>query len=399
MSESPIVIASAVRTPIGRFGGTLQPLPAPALGVAAVRSALETAGVEAAEVDSVTFGMARQAGAKPNPARQVLIGAGIPETAVAYTINQACASGMKSIQLAADELRLGRATIAVAGGMESMSRVPFYLERMREGYRLGDAPVVDGMYRDGFQCPLADMIMGETAELLAQERGISREEQDRFALASQEKAAAAWEAGRFDDEVTPVTVPGRKGDKVLERDEHPRANSSMEGLAKLPGVFAAKFDGIDGTVTPGNASGITDGAAALVLMTADEAERRGITPLATYLDGEVAGTDPKRMGLGPVPATNALFARRGWNLDDFGLFELNEAFAAQVLACLQELPIPAELINVNGGSIALGHPIGCTGARVVVTLLHEMKRRGTDRGLATLCVSGGLGMTTAFARA
>jgi len=395
MSASPIVVVSAVRTPIGRFSGTLQPLPAPALGVAAVQAALDRAGVAAQDVDSVTFGMARQAGARPNPARQVLVGAGIPESAVAYTVNQACASGMKSIQLAADELRLGRATVAVAGGMESMSRVPYYLERMREGYRLGDAPVVDAMYRDGFQCPLADMVMGETAELLAQERGIDRETQDAFALESQRKAAAAWEAGRFDAEIAPVTVPGRKGDTVLERDEHPRPQTTLEGLAKLPGVFAKQ----DGTVTPGNASGITDGAAALVLMTADEAERRGLTPLAEYLDGEVAGTDPKRMGLGPVPATRALFERRGWTLDDFGLFELNEAFAAQVLACLQELPIPAELLNVNGGAIALGHPIGCTGARIVVTLLHEMQRRGTDRGLATLCVSGGLGMTAAFARA
>jgi acetyl-CoA C-acetyltransferase len=395
MSASPIVVVSAVRTPIGRFSGTLQPLPAPALGAVAVQAALARAAVAAQDVDSVTFGMARQAGARPNPARQVLVAAGIPESAVAYTVNQACASGMKSIQLAADELRLGRATVAVAGGMESMSRVPYYLERMREGYRLGDAPVVDGMYRDGFQCPLADMVMGETAELLAQERDIDRETQDAFALESQRKAAAAWDAGRFDAEIAPVTVPGRKGDTVLERDEHPRPQTTLEGLAKLPGVFAEQ----DGTVTPGNASGITDGAAALVLMTAAEAIRRGITPLAEFLDSEVAGTDPKRMGLGPVPATRALLERRGWALDDFGLFELNEAFAAQVLACLQELPIPAELLNVNGGAIALGHPIGCTGARIVVTLLHEMQRRGTDRGLATLCVSGGLGMTTAFARA
>ena len=330
MEGDPIVIAAAVRTPIGRFGGTLEPLPAPALGAAAVGAALARSGVEPAEVDSVTFGMARQAGARPNPARQVLAGAGIPERAVAYTVNQACASGMKSIQLAADELRLGRATVAVAGGMESMSRVPFYLERMRNGYRLGDAPVVDAMYRDGFLCPLSEMIMGETAELLAQERDISRDQQDQFALESQQKAAAAIEAGRFADELAPVTVPGRKVDTVLEADEHPRPQTNLASLAKLPGVFAKE----NGTVTPGNASGITDGAAALVLMSAAEAERRGIEPLAVYLDGEVQGTDPKRMGLGPVPATNALFARRGWSLDDFGLFEVNEAFAAQVLACL-----------------------------------------------------------------
>ena len=391
-SSSPIVLASAVRTPIGRFDGGLDSLPAPALGEAAVRGALMRAGVSAKDVDLVVFGHARQAGQRPNPARQVLIRAGIPQTATAYTTNMACASGMKAVQQAADEIRLGRATIAVAGGMESMSQVPHMLERMRDGYRLGDGKVVDLMYRDGFQCPLADMIMGETAELLAQERNITRDDQDAFALASQEKAAAAIEADRFSCELVPVTVPGRKGDVVIEADEHPRPGSSLEKLGKLPPVF----DREKGTVSAGNSSGITDGAAALVLMTADEAERRGVQPLAVLLDTQAAGTDPKRMGLGPVPATEQLLARHRWQLDDFGLFELNEAFAAQVLACLQELPIPQELLNVNGGSIALGHPIGCTGARILVTLVHEMRRRQVDRGLATLCVSGGLGMTTAL---
>lgn len=391
-SSVPIVLASAVRTPIGRFGGGLASVPAPALGETAVRGALMRAGVPANDVDLLIFGHARQAGQRPNPARQVAIRAGIPQTATALTTNMACASGMKAVQQAADEIRLGRASVAVAGGMESMSQVPHILEQMRDGYRLGDAKVVDLMYRDGFQCPLADMIMGETAELLAQERNISRDAQDAFALASQQKAAAAIEADRFACELVPVTVPGRKGDVVIEADEHPRPGSSLEKLGKLAPVF----DRENGTVSAGNSSGITDGAAAFVLMSADEAERRGVNPLAILLDSQTAGTDPKRMGMGPVPATEQLFARNRWQLDDFGLFELNEAFAAQALACLQELPIPHELLNVNGGSIALGHPIGCTGARILVTLVHEMRRRQVDRGLATLCVSGGLGMTTAL---
>jgi acetyl-CoA C-acetyltransferase len=263
---------------------------------------------------------------------------------------------------------------------------------MRDGYRLGHGKVVDGMYRDGFLCPLSNMVMGGTAELLATERNISRLQQDEFALNSQHKAAAAWDAGHFDSQIAPVTVKSRKGEVVISRDEHMRPQTTLEGLAKLPGVFADE----NGTVTPGNASGITDGAAVLVLMSADEAERRGITPLAEFLDCQTAGTDPKRMGLGPVPATAALFERRGWSFDDFGLVEINEAFAAQVLACLQEMPIDPSLLNVNGGSIALGHPIGCTGARIVVTLLHEMQRRKVEMGLASLCVSGGLGITGAF---
>ncbi len=393
MTSSPIVVTSAVRTPIGRFHGSFAGMTAPELGSVAVKGALERAQGAPEEVDRVILGMARQAGAKPNPARQVLWGAGIPEDKTAFTVNQACASGLKTMQLAADEIRLGRAQVVVAGGMENMTRVPFLLEGMRSGYRLGDGPVVDGMYRDGFHCPLADMVMGETAELLAQERGISREEQDAYALDSQRKAGAAWEAGRFADEIVPVTVKSRKGDVVVDRDEHPRPQTAPEGLAKLPAVF--QLEG-QGSVTPGNASGITDGAAALVLMSADEAARRGVAPLAVLEDVELTGTDPKRMGLGPVPATRALLARLGWSLEEIDLVEINEAFAAQVLACLQELPIDTARLNVNGGAIALGHPIGCTGARVAVTLLHEMKRRGAARGLATLCVSGGLGIAAGF---
>ncbi len=387
-----IVVLSAVRTPIGRFGGTLASLPATALGEAAARAAITRAGLDAEDVDSVIFGMARQAGARPNPARQVQWRSGVPREGAAFTINQACASGMKALQLAADELRLGRARVVLAGGMESMSNVPHALERMRDGYRLGDGAVVDLMYRDGFQCPLADMIMGETAELLARELGISRAEQDVFAHQSQQKAAAAWDEGAFAAEIAPVTVESKKGSISFARDEHPRPDTTLASLGALKPVFDRKT----GTVSAGNSSGITDGAAALVLTTAREAAARGWKPLARFLDAQLVGCDPKRMGLGPVPATVALFQRHGWSVDDFDLFELNEAFAAQVLACLRELPFPRERLNVHGGAIALGHPIGCTGARMVVTLLHALQRRSQKRGLATLCVSGGLGMTSAW---
>jgi acetyl-CoA C-acetyltransferase len=387
-----VVVLSAVRTPIGRFGGTLASLPAPALGEAAAKAALAHAGIEAADVDAVIFGMARQAGARPNPARQVLWRAGVPKERVALTVNQACASGMQALQLAADELRLGRAQVVLAGGMESMSNVPHALDRMRDGYRLGDGAIVDLMYRDGFHCPLADRLMGETAEVLAQEFGISRSEQDVFAHESQQKAAAAWDAGAFHAEIAPVAVETRKGSVTFARDEHPRPDTTLASLHQLMPVFDRK----SGTVTAGNSSGITDGAAALVLTTARNAAARGWTPLARLLDAQVVGCDPLRMGLGPVPATVRLLQRHGWSLDDFDLFELNEAFAAQVLACLRELPIPRARLNVHGGAIALGHPIGATGARVVVTLLHALRLRGARRGRATLCVSGGLGMTSAW---
>ncbi len=390
----PVVVASAVRTPIGRFMGGLAPLSATGLGGVAAKGALGKAGIEPKAVDSGFFGMARQAGARPNPARQVMWAAEVPQEKPAMTINQACASGLQSILLAADAIRAGRSSVALAGGMESMSNVPYMLGRMRGGFRLGDGKVEDLMYRDGFSCPLSEMLMGETAELLATEEGISREDQDTFALRSQEKAGAAWEEGRFADEVVPVEVPSRKGPTVVEKDEHPRSDTSLEKL----GALAPVFDPENGTVSAGNSSGITDGAAALVLMSVAEAEKRGITPLALLDDGQVEGTDPARMGLGPVPAVEAILERRGWTLADFGLVELNEAFAAQVLACLKRLSIPEDILNVNGGSISLGHPIGCSGARIVVTLLHEMNRRETPRGLATLCVSGGLGIAAAFSR-
>jgi len=394
MAASPVVIASAVRTPIGRYFGGLASLTTPQLGEQAVRGALSAASVEAASVDSVHMGHARQAGAGPNPARQAAILAGIPESTPASTINQACASGLKAIQLAADDIHLGRATIAVAGGMESMSGLPFVLDKMRRGYRLGHDRVVDLMYQDGFQCGVSNMVMGETAELLAQERNISRADQDTYALESQQRAAAAQAAGHFDAEITPVTVRLRKGDTVISKDEHPRPDTTLEQLAKLAPIF----DPENGTVGAGNSSGITDGAAAVLLMTADEAERRNLTPLATLRHTEVCGTDPRRMGLGPVPATQALLEKTGLSLDQIDLVELNEAFAAQVLACLQELPLDRSKLNVSGGAIALGHPIGATGARIAVTLLHAMQRLHARRGLATLCVSGGLGISTLFER-
>ena len=306
----------------------------------------------------------------------------------------ACASGLKAIGLAAESVRRGRVDFAVAGGTEQMSGLPFFLPRMRKGYRLGHAPLVDAMYKDGFVCPLSDMIMGETAENLARELDIPREEQDEFALASQKKAGAAIEAGRFAAELSPVTVPGRKGDVVVEADEHVRPQATIEGLRKLPPVF----DRENGSVSAGNSSGITDGAAALLLTTAEKAAEHGLEPLAFVGEEAQAGVEPSVMGIGPVPACEALSSRNGLGLDDYDLIELNEAFAAQVLACHRKMGLPLDRLNVNGGAIALGHPIGATGTRIVVTLLHEMARRDVEHGLATLCVSGGLGFAMALHR-
>ncbi len=391
-SKRPIVVTHALRTPIGRYLGSFADLSAADLGTSVVTDLLARAAIDPELVGELVFGNARQAGGGPNVARQISVRAGIPESTPAWTVNMACASGMKAIDLAAESIDRGRADVAVAGGTESMSGLPFFLPKMRRGYRLGHAPLVDAMYKDGFVCPLADMVMGETAEGLAQDLGISREDQDRFALASQEKAQAAIEAGRFADELSPVTVKGRKGDTVVDADEHPRPNSTLEGLGKLKPVFDAE----KGTVTAGNSSGITDGAAALLLMSADKADELGLAPLAFVGASAQVGVDPKRMGIGPVPACKALEERNGVSAADYDLIELNEAFAAQVLACDRDLELPADRLNANGGSIALGHPIGATGARIVVTLLHELKRRGAERGLATLCVSGGLGFASAF---
>ncbi|HEV2423956.1 MAG TPA: thiolase family protein [Terriglobia bacterium] len=387
-----VYILSAARTPIGKYGGSLADWTAPDLGVAAARAALERVGVEPAEVNEVIFGHARQAGNGPNLARQIAVRAGVPVEVPAYTVNQACASGLKAIALGHDQIMLGRAEVVLAGGAEAMSRVPYFVSGARWGARLGHQQLVDGMYQDGFLCPLSRLVMGETAEILAEQYKILRDEQDAYALESQRRAAHAIAGGRFHDEIVPLTVKEKKGERVFDTDEHPRPETTQESLARLAPVFSRT-----GSITAGNASGITDGAAALVLvsegwMNRARAAGRPVAPLARIADYAITGVDPKVMGIGPVPALRQLFARRGRTLADYDLVELNEAFAAQVLACDRELGFDRARLNVNGGAIALGHPIGCTGARIAVTLLHEMKKRGGKRGLATLCVSGGLGM-------
>ena len=382
-----VFILSAVRTAIGKFGGSLRDFSAPDLGVAAAKAALERARVTAEEVEEVIFGHARQAGNGPNPSRQIAVRTGVPAAVPAYTVNKACASGMKAIVLGYQEIVLGHADVILVGGTEAMSRVPYFAEGARWGARLGHQTLVDGMYQDGFLCPLAKMIMGETAEVLAGQYSIPREEQDAYALSSQQRAQRAIESGRFTDEIVSVTVQEKKGERLFAVDEHPRFDTTAEALAKLTPVFAKT-----GTITAGNSSGITDGAAALVLVSEDRAQRSESKPLARIVDYATAGVDPRVMGLGPVPAVQKLRKKTGRRLEDFELVELNEAFAAQVLACDRELHFDRERLNVNGGAIALGHPIGCTGARITVTLIHEMLKRQARRGLATLCVSGGLGM-------
>jgi acetyl-CoA C-acetyltransferase len=386
-----VYILSAVRTPIGKFGGSLASLSAADLGVVAAKAALERAGVQPQQVEETIFGNARQAGGGPNPARQISIRSGIPQEVPAYTVNKACASGIKSIALAFNEIATGNLECVLAGGTESMSRLPYYLEGARWGYRLGNQELVDGMYRDGFFCPMAKMLMGETAEILAAQYGISREEQDRFALVSQQRAAAAQSSGRFDAEIAPVTIEGKKGTTVFSRDEHLFLEASIEKMAKLAPVFSKT-----GTITAGNSSGITDGAAAVVVASEKFVEQNNLKPLARILAATSAGVDPRLMGIGPVPAVRKMEQKRGLALSDFDLVELNEAFAAQALACDRELHFDREKLNVNGGAIALGHPIGCTGTRITVTLLHEMVKRKARRGLATLCVSGGMGMALAI---
>jgi acetyl-CoA C-acetyltransferase len=389
-----VVIAGAVRTPIGKFGGSLASLTAAELGAAAARESLRRSGIDPRSVDETQFGCARQAGGGPNVARQIGYRAGVPEEVPAFTVNMACGSGLKAIDLAYRAVRDGDANLVLAGGVESMSRVPYLLMGARFGYRLGHGQAVDGMYQDGFLCPLAEQVMGETAETLAERHKISREEQDQFALRSQRRAAGAWAEGRFAAETFPVRIKGKKGDVDFLEDEHPRADADLPGLAKLPPVFKDKT----GTVTAGNSSGITDGAAAVVVLAADEAHRLKVEPMARVLGVAAAGVNPKIMGLGVVPAVRKLLDRLKLKLADFDLVEVNEAFAAQVLACDRELHFDPERLNVNGGAIAIGHPIGATGARITVTLLHEMVRRGAKRGLAALCISGGMGLAAAYER-
>jgi len=395
-----VVILSAARTPIGRYGGAFKEIHPAELGAVAARAAIERAGLSADAVDEVVIGHGRQAGSGPNPARQVAQRARVPHAAPAYTINKACASGLQAIVSGAQSIMLGDAAVVLAGGIESMSRMPYLIDAIdaRWGHRMGNFTLVDAMYRDGFQCPISNMIMGETAELLAQQYGITRDESDCFALESQRKAQAAIEGGRFAREIAPVTLPaarGAAGPTVVDRDEHPRGDTTIESLRKLPRAFG-EVDGRPGIITAGSSSGITDGGAALVLASSEAAEARGLKPRARILGWASAGVDPRIMGIGPVPAIRKLRDRIGLDAGDFDLVELNEAFAPQVLAVLRDVPISADHLNVNGGAIALGHPIGCTGARIVVTLLHELERRGATRGLATLCVSGGMGMALAI---
>ena len=387
----PVYILSAVRTPIGKFGGSLASLTAADMGVVAAKAAIERAGVRPDQIEETIFGNGRQAGGGPNPARQISVRSGVPEEVPAFTVNKACASGMKSIALAYQAITLGDATCILAGGTESMSRLPYYLDGARWGYRLGNQELVDGMYRDGFFCPLAKMVMGETAEVLAEEYKISRDEQDEYALTSQQRAARAIAAGRLDAEIAPVTIDGKKRSTVFARDEHPFPDASVEKLGKLPPVFSKT-----GTITAGNSSGITDGAAAMIIASEYFVKQNNLKPLARISAVTSAGVDPRTMGIGPVPALQKLDEKHHLRLHEFGLVELNEAFAAQVLACDRALNFNRDRLNVNGGAIALGHPIGCTGTRITVTLVHEMLKRNTKRGVATLCVSGGMGMALAL---
>jgi acetyl-CoA C-acetyltransferase len=399
-------IVSAVRTPIGKFGGSLADLSAPDLGVIAVRAALQrafgdplpperTPGEPAAasaasipwRVDELLFGNARSAGTGPNPARQIAWRSGLGDDVPSFTVNMACASGMRTIALGWQQILLGEAEVIVAGGAESMSRVPYLLEA-RWGYKMGNQPLVDGMYRDGFLCPISRLIMGETAEILAQQYSISREEQDAFALESHRRAATAVAEQRFCAELVPIPRKDKKGNVTqFVTDEHVRPDASAAALAKLPAVFRK-----DGSITAGNSSGIVDGASAVVLASEEKVRQWNLRPLARIVDAAVAAVDPRVMGIAPVPAVRKLAARTGTKLADYDAVELNEAFAAQVLACDRELHFDRARLNPNGGAIALGHPIGCTGARITTTLLHELQRTGGRRGLATLCVSGGMGM-------
>ncbi|MBI2819591.1 MAG: thiolase family protein [Acidobacteria bacterium] len=386
----PVYIVSAVRTPIGKFGGSLLDFTAADLGVIAARAAMERAGVKPEQVEETIFGNGRQAGGGPNVARQIGYRSGVPESAPAYTINMACASGLKCIALGSEDIALGNADCVLAGGTESMSRLPYFLENARWGFRMGDQKLVDAMYRDGFMDPLSKMLMGETAEKLAGLYKITREEQDCFGQSSQLRAEAATTQGLFKEEIIPIEVKEKKGTRQFDSDEHIRFGCTIESMKKLPPVFSKT-----GTVTAGNSSGITDGAAATVLVSGRKVKEWGLKPIARLVDYSQVGVDPSIMGIGPVPAVRKLEAKTGWKLEDYDLIELNEAFAAQVLACDRDLHFNPDKLNVHGGAIALGHPIGCTGTRLIVTLLHALKQRGGQRGLATLCVSGGLGMAMA----
>ena len=389
-----VVVAGAVRTPIGRFGGSLAGVHVADLGAIAAKEAFRRAGLPADAVDETIVGHARQAGNGPNVARQVAHNACVPDERPAYTINKACASGLQAIVSGAQAVALGDADVVLACGVENMSAIPFLLPDERWGRKLGDLTVVDAMYRDGYLCRLCNQVMGETAEMLVDRYAISREEQDRYALESQRRTARAWADGRMAQEIVPVPYRDAKGkEAVLEKDEHPRADTTLETLGKLLPAFRK-----DGSVHAGNSSAITDGAAAVLVLAEEKAASAGVTPMARIVSWVSSGVDAAVMGLGPVPAVKALFERTGLSMRDMDVVELNEAFASQVLACDRELGFDRERLNVNGGAIALGHPTGMSGTRIVVTLLHELGRRGGRYGLATLCVSGGQGMAVLFER-
>ena len=381
------VIVSAVRTPVGSFAGQFKDVPATELGAHAVRAALERAGISGDEVEEVVLGCVLQAGLGQNPARQSAIAAGIPKEVPSTTINMLCGSGLKSVAIASQMIRAGDADVVVAGGMENMTRAPYLLPAARFGFRMGDAEAVDSMVHDGLWDAFNDIHMGVTAENLADQYGIGREEQDEFAANSQQKAERAVAEGVFKDEIVPIEVPVKGGTRLVDNDEHPRAGTTADALAKLRAAF--RRDG--GTVTAGNASGVNDGAAAIVVMSARQAQERDLRTFGTVESYASVGVEPRIMGIGPVPAVRKALTKAGLELGDIDLFELNEAFAAQSLAVLRELDIDVERINPHGGAIALGHPIGASGGRILVTLLHEMRRRDSRRGLATLCVGGGQG--------
>jgi acetyl-CoA C-acetyltransferase len=388
-----VLLTGATRTPIGSFGGALAASSAAALGGLAARAALERARVPAAAVDEVLFGHARQAGNGPNLARQVVRRAGLADAVPAFTINKACASGLQAIVSAAQSVRLGDSAVTLAGGVEHMSSIPFLATDVRWGKKLGDEPLVDAMFRDGYLCPLCNQLMGETSETLATEYKIGREEQDQYALASHQRAARAWSEGRFAREVISVTVGEGKRAVTVEKDEHFRADASLAAMAQLKPVFRK-----DGTITAGNASAITDGGAAIVVLAEEAAKAHGVTPQAALLGAVSVGVDPARMGIGPVPAVRNLLEKHKLKLDQIDVVELNEAFASQVLACDRELHFDRERLNPNGGGVALGHPTGCSGTRIVVTLLNELARVKGRYGIATLCVSGGQGMAVLVER-
>ncbi|ADF41223.1 acetyl-CoA C-acetyltransferase [Priestia megaterium] len=394
MGQTEVVIVSAVRTAIGSFGGSLQNVSATTLGGTVIKEALNKAGVSANEVDEVIMGNVLQAGLGQNPARQATLAAGLPETVSALTINKVCGSGLKAVHLATQAILAGDADVIVAGGMENMSQAPYLLKNARNGFKMGDQKVVDSMIQDGLWCAFNDYHMGVTAENLCDKYEITRDEQDAFAASSQQKAEAAIQSGRFKDEIVPVEVPGRKGQvTIFEQDEFPRAGTTAESLGKLRPAFKK-----DGSVTAGNASGINDGAAAVVVMSRKKADELGLTPLVSIKSNATAGVDPSIMGIGPVSAVKKALEKAAVSLEDVQLVEANEAFAAQSIAVDRELQFNHDILNVNGGAIALGHPIGASGTRVLVSLIHEMQKRDAKLGLATLCIGGGQGVATIVER-